>query len=188
MRQVLARALRNLNEILQKVEIGTVAPIDTAQAERTRADIEGAVLAERARTFPTGAPSEAERASVRQRFALALRNLDYAETRFSAGLATTFELHAAVIAAADVVRRPASGSPAPGGDAMMTDAALITALKATATFASDLERANTLLSLAQGYAMSPEMVALYVAAASGIGSDAERARVFAQPIRVKPPR
>ncbi len=34
--------------------------------------------------------------------------------------------------------------------------------------------------------MTPEMVALYVAAAGGIKSETDRARAFAQPIRVKP--
>ena len=67
----------------------------------------------------------------------------------------------------------------------LTDAELTTALKNAATIGPDAARADALLALAQQYAFTPDMVALYVAAAKGIASDADRARVFAQPIRVK---
>ena len=77
--------------------------------------------------------------------------------------------------------------PAKTADAPMTDAALIAALKSAAAIDSDTERANTLIALAQRQAFTPEMVSLYVAAARGIPSEAERARVFAQAIRVKSP-
>jgi len=66
------------------------------------------------------------------------------------------------------------------------DMLLVTILKAAATLPDDTQRANLLLDLGQGYTLTPEMVSLYVAAASGIQSATERARVFAQPIRVKP--
>ncbi len=68
----------------------------------------------------------------------------------------------------------------------LSDADLIAALKNAAAMPDDTERADMLLLLTRGYAFTPEMVAIYVAAANGITSDAERARVFAQPIRVKP--
>ena len=71
--------------------------------------------------------------------------------------------------------------------AAMTDAALVAALKDAAAIASDTDRANTLIALARRNAMTPEMVALYVTAASGIATEADRARAFAQAIRVKSP-
>lgn len=84
-----------------------------------------------------------------------------------------------IIAAADVPARP--------GEAPMTDAALIAALKDAATITSDVNRANALIMLAQRNKMTPEMVSLYVTAASGITADADRGRAFAQPVRLKPP-
>jgi TonB family protein len=68
----------------------------------------------------------------------------------------------------------------------LPDADLIAALKNAATMPDDTKRADMLLLLARGNAFTPEMVALYVAAANGITSETERARVFAQPIRIKP--
>jgi hypothetical protein len=68
----------------------------------------------------------------------------------------------------------------------LSDAALVTALKNAATIKPDTERANALIALANRHVFTPEMVSLYVAAASGISSEADRARAFAQPLRVKP--
>ena len=84
-----------------------------------------------------------------------------------------------IIAAVDAPARP--------GEAPMTDAALIAALKDAATITSDVNRANALIMLAQRNKMTPEMVSLYVTAASGITADADRGRAFAQPVRLKPP-
>jgi hypothetical protein len=84
-----------------------------------------------------------------------------------------------IIAAVDAPVRP--------GEAPMTDASLIAALKGAAAIMPDVNRANALIALAQRNAMTPEMVSLYVAAAVGITSDAERARAFGQPVRLKPP-
>lgn len=67
----------------------------------------------------------------------------------------------------------------------LSDAALLDALKMVASIKNDGGRADTLLDLAARHAFTPEMVTFYVAAAKGITSEAERARVFAQPIRVK---
>src|SRR6185436_7935755 len=78
MQQVVERATRQYNEMRQKVEIGTLAPIDSAQGQRTLEELQRALAAERERAIPDGGPSDAEKASVRQRFAQALRNLDYA--------------------------------------------------------------------------------------------------------------
>lgn len=91
----------------------------------------------------------------------------------------TLELIQNIIAAVDAPVRP--------GEAPMTDASLIAALKSAATITSDVNRANALIALGQRNLMTLEMVSLYVTAASGIASDADRARVFAQPIRLKPP-
>ena len=84
-----------------------------------------------------------------------------------------------IIAAVDGPARP--------GEAPMTDASLLAALKGAATITPDVNRANALIALAQRNAMTPEMVSLYVTAAVGITSDAERARAFGQPVRLKAP-
>jgi hypothetical protein len=84
-----------------------------------------------------------------------------------------------IIAAVDAPVRP--------GEALMTDASLIDALKGAAAIMPDVNRANALIALAQRHAMTPEMVSLYVTAAGGITSDAERARAFGQPVRLKLP-
>jgi hypothetical protein len=73
------------------------------------------------------------------------------------------------------------------GTTTLSDDQIIQVLKDLAGLPKneDLARANDLLELASRYALTPEMVTLYVAAAKGIASPAEQARVFAQPIRVK---
>jgi len=76
-------------------------------------------------------------------------------------------------------------APNPVVPAPMSDADLMAALRRAATITPDRARTDALLALSARHALSPEMVTLYVAAANGLSSDAERARVFAQPIRLK---
>jgi hypothetical protein len=66
-----------------------------------------------------------------------------------------------------------------------SDANLLAMLKGAASVKDDVKRADALLELSARYDFTPEMVTLYVNAARGISSAVERARVFAQPIRVK---
>jgi hypothetical protein len=134
-----------------------------------------------------------------------VRNLDAVESRFANGLETTKALVDAYVAAAESLKdagnipfriaatsgtsadvrfvpRSGTNTTEPGG---YSDADLTAALKNAAIMSPDTGRADMLVALAQRYAFTPEMVALYVAAANGIASDPDRARVFAQPIRVK---
>lgn len=66
------------------------------------------------------------------------------------------------------------------------DSAIIEALKNVTAVKDETMRADTLILLAQRHGLTPDMVSLYVAAARGITSEAERTRVFAQPVRLKP--
>jgi hypothetical protein len=69
--------------------------------------------------------------------------------------------------------------------ATMSDDALIGVLKDAAKLTGDIDRAEVLLAFARQQTMTPEMATLYVAAAGGIKSDDERARVFRQPVRLR---
>jgi beta-lactamase regulating signal transducer with metallopeptidase domain len=69
--------------------------------------------------------------------------------------------------------------------ATMSDDALIGVLKDAGKLTGDTDRAEVLLAFARQQTMTPEMATLYVAAAGGIRSDAERARVFKQPVRLR---
>lgn len=71
------------------------------------------------------------------------------------------------------------------GTNTLSDAELTDVLKGLPSIMNDTQRANLLLALADNYAFTPEMVTLYVAAAKGITSPAEQARVFAKAIRIK---
>jgi hypothetical protein len=143
-------------------------------------------------------PTEAEMIGIRSRWTTALRNIEAAVVRFDSGLLTWQAMHETLMAAASTatgtfpIRLPTGDTAQvrfvtrPGTNtATYSDAELIDALKAAATTSPDSARADALLSLAQRYAFTPDMVALYVAAANGIVSDPDRARVFAQPIRLK---
>ncbi len=187
LRQLLDRAQQHLKDVKVRIEIGTSAPNETADAAGTIAELERALLAEQSRTW-IAAPSEGDMAAVRQRFAEALRTLNAGETRFDVGLWTIQQLDASVLAALDVLRESLPTAVTSSAEAPLTDAGLIKALQNAAAITSDTDRASALLSIAQDNALTPDMVALYVAAATSIASDAERARVFAQPIRIKPPR
>ncbi len=112
LQQIFDRATRHWKGSLAKVEIGTVAPVDTVAYETTLAKVEQALLADQARPLPS-LPSDADMASVRQRFADAMRKLDALEVRFDNGLVSTGELNAAVLAAVGLV---ISGPSAAAGD------------------------------------------------------------------------
>jgi beta-lactamase regulating signal transducer with metallopeptidase domain len=112
LRQLIERAQQHWRNSRLRVEIGTMAPADTKTAETTVRTLEAALLAEQQRTDLNRAPSDAEIADVRQRFAQALRNLDAAEVRSNNGMITAIELSTAVLAAADVIRRPATAQAA----------------------------------------------------------------------------
>jgi beta-lactamase regulating signal transducer with metallopeptidase domain len=69
--------------------------------------------------------------------------------------------------------------------ATMSDDALIGVLKDAAKLSGDTDRAEVLLAFARQQTMTLDMATLYVAAAGGIKSDEERARVFRQPVRLR---
>jgi hypothetical protein len=66
------------------------------------------------------------------------------------------------------------------------EASIIHALKSVSSLKDEVLRADALILLAQRQALTPDVVSLYVATANGITSEAERKRVFAQPVRLKP--
>jgi len=158
-------------DILVKIEIGTAAAIDKIEPERTLADLQQ--LMATLRTSPP--PSDEELRQIRTAYTGARRSLEAAVVRFSNGLTPWSAVHDALMSTAAVLRIPA----------LLSDAELLGALRRMASIVSDRARADELVAVAQANALTPEMVALYVAAANGIVSDTERARVFAQPIRVK---
>jgi hypothetical protein len=196
-----------------RVEIGTAAPLDVKGAEETLATVERAAAPPSLKHGEAGThfvmaanPTDAEIATVRNRYAEALRGLDAALMRFDNGLAGTKDVDAAFAAAVAAITDPPAPARPVGSDqhsapvrfvtrsgantadstSALPDAELIAALRNAGTMPNEVQRANTLLALAARNAFTPDMVALYVAAANGITSSAERARVFAQPIRVKP--
>jgi beta-lactamase regulating signal transducer with metallopeptidase domain/multidrug resistance efflux pump len=69
--------------------------------------------------------------------------------------------------------------------ATLSDEALIGVLKDAGKLTGDTDRAEVLLAFARQQTMTPEMATLFVAAAGGIKSDDERARVFKQPVRLR---
>ncbi len=176
------RARAHLHDAMVKVEIGTAEPIDIAPLQRMLDDLGEAAAADRNQPSPASA---ADMAAVRERFFAAMRSLQIVETRFANGLVTIGELNDAMRAALDALRVAPTAATVPATGAPMSDTDLIAALRSASAIVSDTVRADTLLALSGRYALSPEMVALYVAAANGIESESERARVFAQPIRIK---
>src|SRR5678816_3309521 len=174
--------------IRDRIEIGTATPLDKAGPERTLLELQQLMTSFRNAPFPT----EAEMTAIRTRWRTALRNIEAAVVRFDNGLLTWQDMHETLMAAASAatgtfpIRLPAGDTAqvrfvtrSGTNTATYSDAELIDALKAAATMSPDSARADALLSLAQRYAFTPDMVALYVAAANGIVSDSERARVFA---------
>jgi beta-lactamase regulating signal transducer with metallopeptidase domain len=189
-RQLLDRARRHLRDARVRVEIGTLALVEVAVPEQRLAELERVAAADGSRPLPA---STADMPAVRLRFAAALAHLNFVETRFDVGMATTQDLDDAMGAAVGVlVDAPVSRLLAERsiisverGTTGTGDADVIFAIRQASTIAPDKARADALLALAARHAFSPEMVALYVAAANGINSAAERDRVFAQPILVK---
>jgi beta-lactamase regulating signal transducer with metallopeptidase domain len=115
-------------------------------------------------------------------------NADGGRPSITANRATNTLLVRANTQTMELVQNIINSVDRPGqGETPMTDAGLIAALKSATALTSDTERANALITLARRNAMTPEMVALYVAAANGIKDESDKARVFAQAIRVKPP-
>jgi beta-lactamase regulating signal transducer with metallopeptidase domain len=169
------RAAKAGLDLATMIEIGTAVPIDRSEFQRVKQALDA--LAPWSHT-----PTPAELFGLRARFTEATRNLDAVQIRFNNGMMTIRELADAFIAVATALKEP---PPDQLTWVPLPDADLLTALRNAAVLQPDSARANRLLDLAQRYAFTPEMVTLYVAAANGIGSDTERARVFAQQIRVK---
>jgi len=171
-RQLSAHEFEAERGLARRVEIGTSAPIDLGGLRPARQAIDSAL--EWSRQHP-----DIRLIDVLRGYTEAVRKLNVVKVRYDNGLAEPKELADAYIAAAEALKGVVPPPPP------LTDAELTRALKDAATIGTDAGKANTLLELAQTNAFTPEMVALYVAAAKGITSDADRARVFAQPIRVK---
>jgi hypothetical protein len=146
------------------------------------ARIEEAIMRSSSTQAPPATASEV--AAVRLRFAAALAKLQETQVRYDNGMVTSKAMADALLAAA-AVWDPAAPTQVP--TPALSDAALLESLKATTSIASESARADALLDLARRYAFTPAMVTAYVAAANSIKNDAERARVFAQSIRVKSP-
>ena len=175
LQQLLDRARQHHRDQLKKAEIGTMASIETLTAETVVVNLEAAI-ADANRADQIGVLSDRELVQLRRALEVALRNLDAEERRMAEGRTTSYNLSMALLNTVSMLLR-----------AMPTaDADLLAALRRVATVESAAERANALVSLAERNALTPEMVSLYVAAASAIPVAAERERVFAQPIRVKP--
>lgn len=209
--QVIKIAERLQRDMFTKIEIGTAAPLDKAGPENTLAELQKVMMALRNAPVAT----EAEMVDIRSRWIKALRDIEAAVVRFDNGLLTWQQVDGTLITAALAATGKLSITLPVGDtaqvrfvtrsgtnvlnppvapfmrDAMVqtprayTDVELRDALKAAATMSPDSTRADLLLTLSGRYAFTPDMVALYVAAANGIVSDSDRARVFAQPIRVK---
>jgi hypothetical protein len=127
--------------------------------------------------------TELEKAAMRERFARVMRNLEMMETRYNVGLENQQSLADAIAAAVESLRLAADRNAASG--TAMSDADLIAALRNAPNIRPDRARADALLAISGRHALSPEMVALYVAAANSISTESERARVFVQRILVK---
>jgi hypothetical protein len=208
-KQLVERAQQHLASAKVQVQIGTAAGIELREFEATLDRVR------RAFDQQLGAPdsliSDTDAAQVKARFADALKKLEAEETRFNVGVSTSVALSQATLAALAVLEgkqgapgsvelqtyRPAPAAPALSAPATglrdrilregatMSDDALIGVLKDAAKLTGDTDRAEVLLAFARQQTMTPEMATLYVAAAGGIKSDDERARVFKQPVRLR---
>jgi len=171
--QLLNRARQFHQDNLTRVEIGTMASIETLTAETVVVNLSAAI--ELAKGRVGSAPSDAEVAIIRQRYLIALRSIDDELARFGAGMQTGRIVAAAFLEASNLLIH-----------ASVTDADLIDALRRLATSGGPGDRANALVSIAEHYALTPEMVTFYATAADSIVSAPDRERVFAHPIRIKP--
>jgi len=153
LRQLIERAERHRRDSLVRVEIGTLAPAETATTETTVRTLEAALLAEQKRTDLNSAPVDAELAEVRQRLARALRYLDAAEVRWNNGVITTTELSAFVLAASRVIHVPAT--PPAAGQA----GGIANTPQAPGTVAGDGSNARALYELLTGRVTSIDSTA-----------------------------
>jgi hypothetical protein len=185
-RQLVERARRHLADAKARVQIGTLAPFEVAAASQMLQQVELAAQLESVRTVVAAArdvATELEKAAMRERFARVMRNLEMMETRYNVGLENQQSLADAIAAAVESLRLAADRNAASG--TAMSDADLIAALRNAPNIRPDRARADALLAISGRHALSPEMVALYVAAANSISTESERTRVFVQRILVK---
>jgi len=212
--EVLKRAQAYWADSLKRVEIGTTAPIDTIALETAVAQIEQQVLSQRKTVADTKPGSHAvaglQRETARLRYNTALSNLDVVAIRFNNGLASTKDVAAALNAAtAATVNRTfpdhlagshaftfgagdglasamnAIGTSTSSWQAVNSDVDLLAAIRATVKTTSEAARADALIALAQNFAFTAEMAAAWVDAAKTITDEKIRARVFAQPVKLK---
>jgi len=209
LKQLVERAQQHLASAKVQVQIGTMAGIDLREFEATLARVLKAF--DQLPSTPDSLISETEATQVKTSFNEALMRLEKEEARFNVGVSTSAALSEATLAALAVLERKlgAPGSaelrtsgPVPAAPALsapaaalqnrilregatMSDEALIGVLKDAAKLTGDTDRAEVLLAFARQQTMTPEMATLYVAAAGGIKSDDERARVFKQPVRLR---
>jgi beta-lactamase regulating signal transducer with metallopeptidase domain len=209
LKQLVERAQQHLASAKVQVQIGTMAGIDLREFEATLARVLKAF--DQLPSTPDSLISETEATQVKTSFNEALMRLEKEEARFNVGVSTSAALSEATLAALAVLERklgsPASAElrtsgPVPAAPALsapaaalqnrilregatMSDDALIGVLKDAAKLTGDTDRAEVLLAFARQQTMTPEMATLYVAAAGGIKSDDERARVFKQPVRLR---
>lgn len=200
---LLGRAKQHLDNVKVQVQIGTAAGIETAGFEVAFARIQAALNAYENRAAAESPVSDADAAALKAKFAEALRQLEADETRFNVGVANGYTLNQSTLAALAVLEgklatpevrpeTPALSVPAAAlrdrvlrEGATMSDDAVVSVLKDAAELAADADRAEVLLAVARQQTLTPDMVTLYVAAANGIRSDDERARVFKQPVRLR---
>jgi beta-lactamase regulating signal transducer with metallopeptidase domain len=178
---ILARARQHLADAIKKTEIGTMASIELPDLQSMVIKVDVAATRDRDQSKGLSAPPEANVAAMKARFGIALANLDASKYRWDLGISSVAMLNEWTTAAVAVLTDPASS--AVGGPGW--DAVLLASLRDAAKIPDDKRCADILVALAKDNALTPEMVRLYVAAANLIVSPAERARVFAQPIRVK---
>ncbi len=184
-KQLITVAQTLVDGAYRQIQIGTMLPIDTVRAERTLNQLRLDAAVDREESQAAAAPSEAAMALTREHFAAALHNLDVDQTKFSVGLMGVFAFTADLIDAEAVLR--ASDIVRSGGVEMPLSDAEITKTLQRASVEPDHDRASALIALAIRTALTPAMVTLYVNTAMSITSEEERARIFAQPIRLKPP-
>lgn len=91
--QIMARARASYNDMLVRVEIGTLAPIDLNAAQQAVARMDEMIKADASRTTPLTASG-----ATRTRLAALLNQLELTEVRFDNGIVSAKEMSDAYLA------------------------------------------------------------------------------------------
>lgn len=175
-------------DVLKMIEIGTMPVIDAAPFRDALQRVEMALKVEQ--QGRASADSEADKQRIRTDFAHSTSELGMQRRRFETGMTSATGLADLLIATLSFFE-PQNATPirfvTPSGTNRLepNPSEVIAKIQEAARITAESARADALIKLAQTFRFTPAMVTLYVAVADAIGSDADRKRVFDQPLKVK---